>query len=77
MTSPQEAGTNRYPRPAVTRAEADQVWRELSVNDRCSELNRPQAAMQRGAQALGWSFTRAYRNWDPGRHDPTTDPPRQ
>lgn len=48
----------------------DAVWRELSVNDRCSELNRPQEAMQRGAQALGWSFTRAHRNWDPGRHDP-------
>ncbi|WP_245643436.1 tyrosine-type recombinase/integrase [Sanguibacter suarezii] len=32
MNSPQEAGTNRYPRPAVTRAEADQVWRELSVD---------------------------------------------
>jgi choline dehydrogenase-like flavoprotein len=48
----------------------DAVWRELSVNDRCSELNRPQEAMQRGAQALGWSFIRAHRNWDPERHDP-------
>ncbi|NMO17795.1 FAD-dependent oxidoreductase [Pyxidicoccus fallax] len=48
----------------------DAVWRELSVNDRCSELNRPQEAMQRGAQTLGWNFIRAHRNWDPERHDP-------
>ncbi|MCP3138271.1 GMC family oxidoreductase [Pyxidicoccus xibeiensis] len=48
----------------------DAVWRELGVNDRCSELNRPQEAMQRGAQALGWAFSKAHRNWDPARHDP-------
>jgi choline dehydrogenase-like flavoprotein len=50
----------------------DTVWRELSVNDRCSELNRPQQAMQRGAEALGWSFRTVDRNWDPERHDPAT-----
>ena len=32
MTSPEEAGTNRYPRPPVTRAEADRVWRELATD---------------------------------------------
>lgn len=32
MTSPQEAGTRRYPRPHVTHAEAEWVWRELSVD---------------------------------------------
>lgn len=48
----------------------DAVWRELSVNDRCSELNPPQEAMRRGAEALGWSFATANRNWDPERHDP-------
>jgi choline dehydrogenase-like flavoprotein len=48
----------------------DAVWRELSVNDRCSELNRPQEAMRRGAEALGWAFRTVTRNWDPDRHDP-------
>jgi choline dehydrogenase-like flavoprotein len=48
----------------------DRVWRELSVNDKCSELNRPQEAMRRGAQALGWSFVTTSRNWDEQRHDP-------
>lgn len=31
MTAPQEAQTNRYPRPPVSRAEAEWLWRELSV----------------------------------------------
>lgn len=48
----------------------DRVWRELKVNDRCSELNLPQQAMQRGAEALGWAFTQTSRNWDPEAHDP-------
>jgi choline dehydrogenase-like flavoprotein len=48
----------------------DRVWRELKVNDACSELNRPQEAMRRGAEALGWSFRTVTRNWDPERHDP-------
>lgn len=48
----------------------DTVWRELSVTDRCSELNRTHQAMRRGAQALGWSFATVHRNWDVERHDP-------
>ncbi|SDC16289.1 Phage integrase family protein [Sanguibacter gelidistatuariae] len=32
MTSPQEAVTARYPRPPVTHAEAEWIWRELSVD---------------------------------------------
>ncbi|MEV0896007.1 GMC family oxidoreductase N-terminal domain-containing protein [Actinoplanes sp. NPDC049802] len=47
----------------------DQVWRELSVTGRCSELNRVHEAMHRGAEALGWSFATIYRNWDEKRHD--------
>jgi choline dehydrogenase-like flavoprotein len=48
----------------------DAVWERLAVNERCSELNRPQQNMQGGAEALGWSFTKVTRNWDPDRHDP-------
>ncbi len=48
----------------------DSVWQRLKVNDRCSELNRPQEAMRRGAEALGWSFATVNRNSDPDRHDP-------
>jgi choline dehydrogenase-like flavoprotein len=48
----------------------DQVWRELSVTGECSELNRTQQLMRQGAEALGWSFTTIYRNWDESRHDP-------
>jgi choline dehydrogenase-like flavoprotein len=48
----------------------DRVWQELGVNEGCSELNRPQENMRRGAEALGWSFARVTRNWDPDRHDP-------
>lgn len=47
----------------------DAVWRELSVTDQCSEFNRAHEAMHRGADALGWSFATAYRNWDEKRHD--------
>ncbi|GAA0429649.1 GMC oxidoreductase [Actinoplanes capillaceus] len=47
----------------------DRVWRELSVTDQCSELNRVHEAMHRGAEALGWSFATIYRNWDEKRHD--------
>lgn len=50
----------------------DAVWSELQVNDRCSELNRPQEAMRRGAEHLGWSFATVTRNWDPDKHDPAT-----
>lgn len=48
----------------------DRVWQELSVTDKCSELNGPHEAMRRGAEALGWSFTGVSRNWDEARHDP-------
>ncbi|GGN72641.1 GMC oxidoreductase [Actinoplanes lobatus] len=47
----------------------DRVWRELSVTDQCSELNRVHEAMHRGAEALGWSFATIRRNWDEKRHD--------
>ncbi len=48
----------------------DDVWERLSVNDRCSEFNRPTQAMKRAAERLGWSFATVFRNWDPDRHDP-------
>ncbi|RAK28790.1 choline dehydrogenase-like flavoprotein [Actinoplanes lutulentus] len=47
----------------------DAVWRELSVNDRCSEFNRIHEAMRRGSETLGWSFKTVNRNWDEKRHD--------
>ncbi|MFC7534038.1 GMC family oxidoreductase N-terminal domain-containing protein [Actinoplanes sp. GCM10030250] len=47
----------------------DTVWQELSVNGQCSELNPVHEAMQRGADALGWSFATVTRNWDEKRHD--------
>jgi choline dehydrogenase-like flavoprotein len=55
---------------AAFDAHLDAVWARLGVNDRCSELNGPQEAMRRGAEALGWSFQTVTRNWDPERHDP-------
>jgi choline dehydrogenase-like flavoprotein len=48
----------------------DAVWERLQVNGDCSELNRPQEAMKRGAEALGWSFATVTRNWDRSKHDP-------
>ena len=48
----------------------DEVWERIQVNDRCSELNKPQEAMRRAAERLGWSFAAVNRNWDPSRHDP-------
>ncbi|MDQ3742747.1 MAG: FAD-dependent oxidoreductase [Actinomycetota bacterium] len=48
----------------------DAVWERLQVNGDCSELNRPQQAMRRGAEALGWNFATVTRNWDRSRHDP-------
>ncbi|MEA2391524.1 MAG: hypothetical protein QOK31_1633 [Solirubrobacteraceae bacterium] len=50
----------------------DAVWNRLSVGDACSDLNKPQQAMRRGAEALGWSFTQTSRNADPGRYDPVS-----
>jgi choline dehydrogenase-like flavoprotein len=46
----------------------DAVWRRLSVNDRCSELNGPQQRMQAGAEKLGWQFALANRNTDEERY---------
>jgi len=46
----------------------DAVWQRLSVNDRCSELNRPQQRMKAGAEQLGWRFTSANRNVDEQRY---------
>jgi choline dehydrogenase-like flavoprotein len=51
-------------------AHLDRVWSELKVNHDCSELNRSQENMRRGAEALGWSFKVIDRNWDRDRHDP-------
>ena len=48
----------------------DGVWERLQVNGDCSELNRPQQAMRRGAEALGWNFATVTRNWDRSKHDP-------
>jgi choline dehydrogenase-like flavoprotein len=48
----------------------DAVWERLSVNADCSELNKPQQAMKRGAEALGWNFATITRNWDRSKHDP-------
>jgi choline dehydrogenase-like flavoprotein len=46
----------------------DAVWERLSVNDRCSELNRPQLAMKAGAENLGWGFKLVQRNADERRY---------
>ncbi len=48
----------------------DEVSGRLSVNDGCSEFNRPTQAMKRAAERLGWSFMTISRNWDPVKHDP-------
>ncbi len=50
----------------------DAVWSRLQVTDTCSDLNRAQQAMQRGADALGWSFALTNRNTDPSRYDPVS-----
>ncbi|MEU4422176.1 GMC family oxidoreductase [Actinoplanes sp. NPDC024001] len=63
-----EHGLTDVATPAFDR-HLDAVWRELSVNDRCSELNRVHEAMHRGADALGWSFATVQRNSDEKRHD--------
>jgi choline dehydrogenase-like flavoprotein len=46
----------------------DAVWERLSVNDRCSQLNRPQQRMKAGAEKLGWSFKLVQRNTDERRY---------
>jgi choline dehydrogenase-like flavoprotein len=46
----------------------DAVWARLSVNDRCSELNKPHQRMQAGAEALGWQFSHTNRNIDERRY---------
>lgn len=50
----------------------DAVWSRLSVNDRCSDLNRPHQMLKRGAEALGWSFRTVTRNADPSSYDPAS-----
>ena len=50
----------------------DAVWERLSVNDRCSDLNGPQAIMKAGAERLGWSFKAITRNVDESRYAPDT-----
>ncbi len=46
----------------------DAVWSRLNVNDRCSDLNRPQERMRAGAERLGWDFARTNRNVDDERY---------
>jgi choline dehydrogenase-like flavoprotein len=46
----------------------DAVCTRLSVNDRCSELNRPHQRMKTGAENLGWRFSYANRNVDERRY---------
>jgi choline dehydrogenase-like flavoprotein len=46
----------------------DAVWQRLNVNNRCSELNRPQQRMKEGAERLSWRFTYADRNIDDDRY---------
>jgi choline dehydrogenase-like flavoprotein len=50
----------------------DAVWSRLSVNDQCSDLNMPHRVLQRGAQALGWSFQAITRNADRACYDPAS-----
>jgi choline dehydrogenase-like flavoprotein len=50
----------------------DAIWSRLSVSTECCDLNRPTQAMQRGAEALGWSFTVTNRNADPATYDPVS-----
>ena len=50
----------------------DAVWSRLSVNDACSDLNKPHEALQRGAEALGWSFQTVTRNADRSCYDPVS-----
>ncbi len=51
-------------------AHCDAVSQRSGVNGDCSELNRAQQSMQRGADALGWSFKTTERNTDPATYDP-------
>src|SRR5947209_4040338 len=50
----------------------DAVCSRLSVSADCCDLNRPQQAMKRGAEALGWSFVKTSRNADPATYDPAS-----
>lgn len=51
-------------------AHLDSVWERLGVNGEVSELNPAQESWKRGAEALGWSWEKVDRNWDPKVHDP-------
>jgi len=50
----------------------DAIFKRLSVNDRCSDLNGPQQRMKEGCEALGWRFKTVLRNADESRYDPAT-----
>jgi len=54
----------------------DAVWERLQVNDRCSQLNRPQQLMKGGAEKLGWSFKPVHRNTDERRYSFKMNRPR-
>jgi choline dehydrogenase-like flavoprotein len=51
-------------------AHLDAIWSRYGVRGDCSDLNRPQQAMERGAEKLGWAFARTNRNVDPERYRP-------
>ncbi len=48
----------------------DSVWRRISANGDCSELNPAHESWRRGAESLGWSWETVDRNWDRDLHDP-------
>lgn len=50
----------------------DAVWSRLSVNAECSELNKPNQMLKRGAEALGWSFQTVTRNTERSSYDPVS-----
>lgn len=50
----------------------DAVWSRLSVNDECSDPNKPHQMLKRGAEALGWSFRTITRNADRSSYDPVS-----
>ena len=50
----------------------DAVKERISATEDCSDLNGPNARMQEGAEALGWTWKRVLRNTDPQTYDPVT-----
>ncbi len=53
-------------------AHLDAVLARISATDACTDLNGVNQRLADGAEALGWSWTRAVRNTDPGTYDPAT-----